>query len=432
MILRVVLSLFFFWTIIHGATIKYKSPNADNAQYWNSYNEARLKKLLSQTNPDGTVARNVIIFVGDGMGIQTITAGRIFKGQREKHVSGEESELVWDSFPHTGFSKTYNTDKQVPDSAGTATALFCGVKTKYKVLGLDSTAKGDSMTQGQVYSIMKWGQDAGKRTGVVTTTRITHATPAALYSHSPNRDYESDSPIPNEYKNSLKDIARQLVEDEPGNKFNVILGGGRDAMGATIKDQPVPPYNFTGGMEKTFPRSDGLNLPYLWLKNKSDPTKHAYYVTKATELNKIDTSNTEYLLGLFANSHMTYEALRNYTDEPSLAEMTVKAIEILDRKNSSGYILMVEGGKIDHAHHQNFAGLALHEVLGLDRAVEAALNKVGDDTLILVTADHSHSVTFNGYPERGNDILGFGHKEGVEPYETISYANGPGFKEHRA
>lgn len=103
---------------------------------------------------------------------------------------------------------------------------------------------------------------------------------------------------------------------------------------------------------------------------------------------------------------MTYEALRNYTDEPSLADMTIKAIEVLDRKNSSGYVLMVEGGKIDHAHHQNFAGLALHEVMGLDKAVEAALKKVGKDTLVLVTADHSHSVTFNGYPERGNDILG--------------------------
>lgn len=111
-------------------------------------------------------------------------------------------------------------------------------------------------------------------------------------------------------------------------------------------------------------------------------------------------------LGLFANSHMTYDALRNYTDEPSLAEMTVKAIEVLDRKNSSGYVLMVEGGKIDHAHHQNFARLALHEVLGMDKAVEAVLKRVKTDTLVLVTADHSHSVTFNGYPERGNDILG--------------------------
>lgn len=103
---------------------------------------------------------------------------------------------------------------------------------------------------------------------------------------------------------------------------------------------------------------------------------------------------------------MTYDALRNYTDEPSLAEMTVKAIEVLEREHSKGYVLMVEGGKIDHAHHQNFAKLALTEVIGLDQAVEAALNMVGDDTLVIVTADHSHSLTFNGYPGRGNDILG--------------------------
>lgn len=77
----------------------------------------------------------------------------------------------------------------------------------------------------------------------------------------------------------------------------MILGGGRDAMGATIKDQPQPPYNFTGGMEKTYPRSDGMNLPEIWLQKKSDPSKHAYYVRTATELNKVDTANTEYLLG---------------------------------------------------------------------------------------------------------------------------------------
>lgn len=77
-------------------------------QYWTSYNEERLKKILEGTKSGASVARNVIIFIGDGMGIQTITAGRIFKGQSEKHVSGEESELVWDSFPHTGFSKVSN------------------------------------------------------------------------------------------------------------------------------------------------------------------------------------------------------------------------------------------------------------------------------------------------------------------------------------
>jgi len=210
----------------------------------------------------------------------------------------------------------------------------------------------------------------------------------------------------------------------------VIMGGGRDAMGDSDLNPPEIPYKFSGAMEKPTTRGDNKNLPDQWLHSKD---KLAYYVRNRTELNKIDIDNTEYLLGLFANSHMTYDYLRtNYTDEPSLAEMTVKAIEVLNRKNSTGYVLMVEGGKIDHAHHQNFAKMALHEVLGLDEAVAAALKMVGDDTLVIVTADHSHSVTFNGYPTRGNDILGFGNKNGVEPYETISYANGPGYNEHRA
>lgn len=76
----------------------------------------------------------------------------------------------------------------------------------------------------------------------------------------------------------------------------MILGGGRDAMGAPA-DQPLPPYNFTGGMEKTYPRSDGMNLPQNWVQNKTDLTKHAYYVTSKTELNKVVTAETDYLMG---------------------------------------------------------------------------------------------------------------------------------------
>lgn len=277
------------------------------------------------------------------------------------------------------------------------------------------------MDVGQVDGIMTWAQSAGKRTGFVTTTRITHATPACLYAHTPNRDAESNRGVPAGY--SIIDIATQLVDSAPGNKLNVIMGGGRDAMGDSDPEPPEFPFSFSGSMETNTSRTDNKNLADKWLHSKD---KLAFYVRNRTELNKIDTENTEYLMGkfvlypkklkanqnfystgLFANSHMSYDYLRpNYTDEPSLAEMTIKAIEILNRKNSNGYVLMVEGGKIDHAHHQNFAHLALHEVVGLDSAVAAALEVISDDTLVIVTADHSHSLTFNGYPTRGNDILG--------------------------
>ena len=96
---------------------------------------------------------------------------------------------------------------------------------------------------------------------------------------------------------------------------------------------------------------------------------------------------------------------------PSLQNMTSQAIKFLSR-NKKGYVLMVEGGRIDHAHHDNYAQLALHETAEMDDAVAyAARNTDPADTLIIVTADHSHSFTINGYPARGNDILGIGRDE---------------------
>lgn len=107
----------------------------------------------------------------------------------------------------------------MPDSAGTATAMFSAIKTKYGIVGLDSTTPKDRQDIGVVEGIMTWAQEAGKRTGFVTTTRITHATPAALFAHTPNRDAESDRGVP--VGHSIIDIATQLVESEPGNKLNV-------------------------------------------------------------------------------------------------------------------------------------------------------------------------------------------------------------------
>ena len=121
----------------------------------------------------------------------------------------------------------------------------------------------------------------------------------------------------------------------------------------------------------------------------------------------------DYLLGLFSPGHMPYALERDHgpNGTPSLQNMTSQAIKFLSR-NKKGYVLMVEGGRIDHAHHKNYAQLALHETAEMDDAVAyAARNTDPADTLIIVTADHSHSFTINGYPARGNDILGIGCDE---------------------
>lgn len=148
----------------------FKSPNNDDPKYWRENGEKYLNKILKQQNINGVeVARNVILFVGDGMSFATIAAGRILKGQMQQ-LSGEETEMVFESFPHIGLSKTYNIDMQVPDSAGTATALFTGVKTKLGAISLNPPTK-ESGPSDRLRTIVDWAQAANKRTGIVTNTR---------------------------------------------------------------------------------------------------------------------------------------------------------------------------------------------------------------------------------------------------------------------
>lgn len=141
------------------------------------------------------------------------------------------------------------------------------------------------------------------------------------------------------------------------------------------------------------------------------------------------SDQTEYVLGLFSKEHTPYNMDRNPSLDPSLEEMTRKAIRLLS-KGHKGYFLFVEGGRIDHAHHESQAQKALNETIEFHKAVEAAIEMTDDEhTLILVTSDHAHTMTVSGYPTRGNDILGLaGDADDKLPYSTIAYANGPGYK----
>jgi alkaline phosphatase len=160
-------------------------------------------------------AKNVILFVGDGMGITTVTAARILEGQR-RGESGEENLLAFERLPFTALLKTYTTDQQVPDSAGTITAMLSGVKTKTGVLGVDErVVRGDYTTvlPTAVISLVEEAEARGLATGIVTTTTVTHATPAGCYAHVAHRDWEDDSKLPDAARAAgFGDIARQLVE----------------------------------------------------------------------------------------------------------------------------------------------------------------------------------------------------------------------------
>lgn len=247
--------------------------------------------------------------------------------------------------------------------------------------------------------------------------------------------------LPPDKRDSVKDIARQLIENSPGSKINVILGGGRQMFGvetsyeAMHKDHP----KLYGRTEIACQRLDKRNLIEDWINGtySKEPLKTKAYVQNRGELDKAIKEGPEYLLGLFADNHMTYSSVERQSaggqlGEPSLAEMVLAAIDVLEHAEN-GYLLVVEGGRIDQAHHQNHARLALEEAVELDMAIKVALsNTENAETLIIVTSDHSHALTFNGYPNRGNDILGFANKPNVSPYETLTYANGPGYWTHRA
>ncbi|KAL8622192.1 hypothetical protein ACOMHN_052994 [Nucella lapillus] len=408
-------------------------PNAHfSAEDWMKAGREDLNSALRLRHNLG-VAKNVILFVGDGMGVSTVTAARIYKGQRDGRP-GEETQLNFETFPNAAFAKTYNVDKQVPDSAGTSTAFLSGVKVNSGTLGVDARVQRQNcslMPQADVSTVLDWAMAAGKWAGLVTTTHVTHATPAAAYAHTPERDWESDAAMwhaDDLCKEKVKDIASQLVEDWPNNDIRVILGGGRKHFLPSTALIPGTQHLNLGG------RLDGKDLIEAWLEEKDSPGVNASYVWNKQQLDTVDVNKTDFLMGLFNQGHMEFDLMRNRTGvvtEPSLADMVRKAIGVLG-KHPQGFFLMVEGGRIDHAHHMNRAHLALGDTVAMDLAVGEATAMTGDETLILVTADHSHVFTMGGYPDKGHDILGVldplyaDRAVDSMPYTTLTYANGPG------
>jgi alkaline phosphatase len=331
--------------------------------------------------------KNVIFFLGDGMGMTTMTAARIY-------AVGEDGDLTMDTLPETAFVKTYSNDAQVTDSAPSMSAYMTGVKMNNEVLSMsvDTVAKSPvADTNGNllanacgtgngspVTTLLEVAKNKGLSTGVVTTTRVTHATPAATYAHICHRDLEND-------------IAAAVVPGGAGynsalgaNGLDVLLGGGKQFF------LPVA----QGGK-----RSDGRDL-IAELK-----AKDYAFAGNASEFNAINASATARMVGLFTSSHMSYDLDRDPSIEPSLADMTTKAMDVLG-KNRKGYFLMVEGGRIDHALHETTAKKALQDTVAFDNAIKAAIDKARQadpdlkNTLIVVTADHDHTLVLNGYAKR--------------------------------
>jgi alkaline phosphatase len=337
--------------------------------------------------------KNVIFFLGDGYGIVPMTAARIY-------AAGEDGELTLDTFPDTAFVKTYSLDAQVTDSAPSMAAYMTGVKTRNEVLGMNgdtlAVAPGKDAATGVANGVdncpaagngaasttlLELAIAQGRATGVVSTARLTHATPAATYAHVCHRNAEYE-------------IARQAVPGGAG--FNTALGGGVDVLMGGVS-QYWRPFNAAGNPAG---RPDGRDLV------AELQAKGYTFISDLAGMNAAPSAAGTKLIALYdfakAEGHMSYELDRDPAKEPSLAEMTAKSIDIL-AKRDKGYFLMVEGGRIDHALHGTNAARALADAKAFDDAIKAAIAKVKltdpdlKNTLIVVTADHDHTMVMNGY-----------------------------------
>ncbi|MGI4779077.1 MAG: alkaline phosphatase [Janthinobacterium lividum] len=381
-------------------------------------------------------ARNVIFFLGDGMGPVTVTAARIYKGEKQlaatpgSLVTSERAKLAMQSLGHAARIKTFSNDGQTTDSAPSMSAYMTGVKANNEVISMSSdtlayAADGSQFIDGEdttcaaangkpAQTLLELAKAKGRAVGAVSTTRVGHATPAATYAHICNR-------------NAYNTIAEQSAPGHP--RYNTLLGDGVDVL-------------LGGGQRNYLPKSANASSKRIDEANlvTAMQAKGYSYVDSGTKLSALDATKATRRLGLFSQSEMAYELDRvnQKLDQPSLTQMTEKALDVLSR-NGKGFFLMVEGGRIDHALHGSNAKRALEDTLAMDRAIDAALAYMEKkdpglkNTLVVVTADHDHAIAFNGYTRIGNPILGkvrdyqtneLAKAADGKPYTTLVFGNG--------
>ncbi|AQQ55516.1 alkaline phosphatase [Planococcus lenghuensis] len=291
-------------------------------------------------------AKNVIMMIGDGMGPAYMTAYRYYTEDPETQVM---EDTVFDPYL-TGMQKVYSADpfhdggegdtkENIPDSAATATAMASGVKTYNGAIGVD-------LDQQETKTVLEAAKEAGKATGLVATSQINHATPAAYGSHDESR---------RNYNEIANDYFDNTVNGE--HVIDVLLGGGTDYFVREDRD-----------LTEEFQNDDYS------------------YVTSTEEL---QADNNDQVLGLFAPVGLD-KAIDRPEEQPSLAQMTEAALDRLS-EDEDGFFLMVEGSQIDWAGHDNDVVAAMSEMEDFAGAFEEVMEfaKENEDTLVVTTADHS-------------------------------------------
>ncbi len=329
----------------------------------------------SETITDVTKVNNVILMIGDGMGPPQVGLLEEY-ARRAKYSTYQGNKTAMSKVAEAGrvglsLTAPYGRNGHlVVDSACSATQLATGLAAGSEMIGLDEDGN-------IVQTILEKAKTQGKATGLVSDTRITHATPAAFAAHQAHRSFENE-------------IAEQLIES--GSVDVLLSGGARHFLPSNIKkdssaQQLMRELGATKTLFKSSKRKDKRNLII--------EAKNQYGYNIAFNQQQLTSINGGKVLGLFANSAMengiAYSTCKKVANcsQPSLREMTLAALEILSQ-NEQGFFLMIEGGQIDWAGHINDAGWMLHELLKFDEAVNAVYEWVKDrnDTLLVVTADH--------------------------------------------
>lgn len=411
---------FFGKKAVSGETTKsgqyrmYEGVSFDNAgSYTVSVNTAGNGWNLSKSVKYQVVAagpkkaKNVILFVGDGLALPTRTAARmVSKNLTEGKYNGL---LEMDDMDRATMITTSGLNSLVTDSANSASAYATGHKTSNNAMGVYTFDPNDKeQVAPKVENIVELSKEAGMATGIVTTSDVTDATPAAMFSHVPSRY-------------SYQQIADQMFNESQ--RPDVIMGGG--AVWFWPKS--------TVGSKRT----DERDL----IKDFED--EGYKFVGNATELANVNASDTDKLLGLFHTSHMNVyidkaieknpQVLSSFPDQPMLWDMTQKAIDILS-KDEDGFFLMVEGASIDKQEHTMDWERAVWDTIELDRAVGVAKDfaEKNGDTMIIVVADHSHSVSVYGtvdYSKSGRDAVRIYEQAGWPTYKDN---DGDGFPDSGA
>ena len=279
------------------------------------------------SSPDYDLEYSVIFCIGDGMGYEQIEAAK-------DYLSGGSSPLVFESFPVRGSQTTYCADSSITDSAASATAMACGRKVNKGVISKALPGNGSDMQ-----TLLETAGENGMSTGVVTTTAVTHATPAAFAAHVTERTM---------YDGIFSDYMKNEYLD-------LVMGGGGAAY----------------GIDETTAQNNGFTV----------------LTTREEMLNSV-VSTSDRIAGFFGDDHIPYE-YDGVGDLPHLSEMAEFAFDFLD-SDPDGFFLLIEGGRIDHACHDNDIERAIHEVIEFEETVETIQSLISgrNDIILIVTADH--------------------------------------------